>query len=115
MYEYIIPKEFNQSDRIGNFTIAQAFILGAGGLIALLLLSTLNIIIAAILCIPVLIGTGYAMYKKINDIPIYEFALVYIIFRSMPKLLIYRPDNVKGDYDLEDELEIYEEEEVAKR
>jgi hypothetical protein len=109
MYEYIVPQEFNQSDRIGKFTIAQAFILGGGGVIAMFLLTVLSIIWAVIIAIPVAVLMVYLMFKKVNDIPIYEFAFVYIIYKSMPKLLIYRPDNLKDDYWLEDELEIYEE------
>lgn len=109
MYEYIIPKEFNQSDRIGNFTLPQAMILGAGGVMILFILAS-SLLLGAIVALPIGIFTAILMYKKVNEIPVYEFFLVYLIYRTMPKLLIYKPDNVKTDFWEEDELELYTEE-----
>lgn len=99
MYEYIIPQEFNQDDRIGNFTMPQAAILGFGGLIAIFLLAmNIPMYISIILFIPIVIILLYLMFKKINGIPMYEFVFVYAIYLSMPKVLIYRKYNVKDEY-----------------
>ena len=109
MYEYVIPKEFNQSDRIGNFTMPQALILGAGGVVILFILAS-SLLLGAILALPILVSTVFLMYKKVNEIPVYEFFLVYLIYRTMPKLLIYKPNNVKDDFWEEEEIEMYTEE-----
>lgn len=112
--EYIIPQEFNQSDRIGPFTIPQAFILGAGGLIIMILLSSgMPIWLGALISIPFGILTPYTMFKKINSIPVYEFILVYFTFKSMPKVLIYRMDNMKTDYydEVEENIIVFDDEE----
>jgi len=98
MYEYVIPQEFNQSDRIGNFTMPQAMILGAGVIIIMFLLSTVMFWISVPLSLVILFATFYFMYKKVNKIPVYEFVFVYAMYRSMPKLLIYRKENLKEEF-----------------
>lgn len=113
MYEYTIPQEFNQSDRIGPFNIAQAFILGAGGIIIMLLLSSsMPIWLSILIAIPIFILTVYTMFKKFNGIPIYEFALVYVTYIAMPKLLIYRMDNTREEYFEEVDFIMFEENEM---
>lgn len=98
MYEYVIPQEFNQSDRLGPFTMPQAAILGAGGILIMFMLSTLSLWISLPLSIVIAVITAYFMYKKVNRIPMYEFIFVYGTYRSMPKLLIYRKENIKDEY-----------------
>ena len=56
------------------------------------------------------------MLKKINGIPLYEFVLIFVVYRSSPKLIIYKMDNLKENmrFDEEDEKmanEIFFEEE----
>jgi hypothetical protein len=109
MREYIIPQEFNQSDRIGKFTMPQVMILGFSGIIIMAMLSILSWKIAVPISIPLAILTIYVMVKKVNGIPIYEFSLVYLTYRAMPKLYIYRGDNLNDDY-VSEELDLFEEE-----
>lgn len=100
MNEYIIPQEMNQSDRIGNFTLAQAGVMGGGLLLMLFMFAFLpSMIVALILDIPIGILTVYLMYKKKYNIPVYEFFFVYITYKSMPKLYVFRTNNLKDEYD----------------
>lgn len=99
MNDYIIPKEFNQGDRIGNFTIPQAVILGVCVLICMLLLISGIQIFVALSIAPVIFIIGAVfMYYKINAIPLYEFVLIYLVYKVTPKLLIYRADNVRDEF-----------------
>lgn len=110
MYEYTVPQEFNQNDRIGNFTIPQAFIMGGGVLLIMLLMSSgINILLALVLDVPIAVLTIYLMYKKKYDIPIYEFAMIYIMYKATPKLLIYRKENVREEF-VQDEIMFIEKE-----
>lgn len=118
MNEYIIPQEMNQSDRIGNFTLPQAGVMGAGILLILFMLAMLpSILLAIILDIPIAFLTVYLMYKKKYNIPVYEFFFVFITYKSMPKLYVYRANNLKDEYDDEEQfnfiIEEDENEEVA--
>lgn len=100
--EYTVPQEFNQEDRIGSFTMVQAGILGAGVITSMLMLTSgLPIIIALILDVGVGFLTVYLMYKKKYNIPIYEFALVYLLYKATPTLLVFRKENVAEEH-LED-------------
>lgn len=108
MREYIIPQEFNQSDRIGKFTIPQALILGGGIVIILLMMATMNFFVALVLSAPIGALMAYLMFKKVNEIPVYEFALVYIVYRSMPKQYIYRADNIKDEFVDDLDVDIFE-------
>lgn len=107
MYEYVIPQEFNQSDRIGNYTIPQAMILGFGVLLIALILASgfISFWIGIPLSFVILGVTFYVMKKTINGIPLYEFFLIYAIYRSSPKLIIYKLDNTKEGVSLEEEEE----------
>lgn len=112
MYEYTVPQEFNQDDRIGNFTMPQAMILGGGVTIFMLLLASgMNIILVLCFLPPIAAVVITLMYKKKYNIPIYEFALVYLTYIATPKLLIYRKENMRDEFAeqevlfIEDELE----------
>ncbi|QST03015.1 hypothetical protein IMZ31_20935 (plasmid) [Pontibacillus sp. ALD_SL1] len=112
MYEYTVPQEMNQQDRIGNFTMSQAAILGAGTLIGMLLLASgMNIILALVLDVFIAAGCAYLMYKKKYNIPIYEFGLVYLMFIATPRLLVYRKENMLDDETGDIQILIDEEEE----
>ena len=103
--EYIIPKEVNQADTIGGFTLPQIAIAALGVLISLLLLSSsLSLVISFSISIPLLIFTALLVFKKVHDIPVYEFFMIYIMYRTLPKRLIYRADNFNDDF-YEDEEE----------
>lgn len=111
MYEYTIPQEFNQSDKIGNLSMPQVFILGFGVLVMMFLAASgLNLFIAILLDIPIGIGTLYLMYKKINKIPLYEFILVFAVYKTSPKLLLYRANNLKDEFDEEALVVLFEDE-----
>lgn len=105
MYEYIIPQEFNQSDRLGPFTLPQAGIFGAGVILILFLLSITKLYISIPLSIVIGIGTFYLMTVKKNKIPMYEFIFVWATYINIPKLLIYKKDNIK--YEFIDEMDSF--------
>ena len=119
MSEYIIPQEMNQSDRIGNFTIAQAGVMGSGIMLILFMLAILPTLVALVVDIPLAMLTIFLMYKKKYNIPIYEFFFVYITYRSMPKLYVYRTNNIKDEYEEDNNLDFlideHEEEEEVKK
>lgn len=111
MNEHIIPKEFSQDDRIGNFTIPQALILGVCVLLSMFLLVIgINIFVAMVLAALIFSIGAVFMYKKINNIPLYEFLLIYVIYSATPKLLIFRADSHRDELALELELLIDEDE-----
>lgn len=116
MNEYIIPQEMNQSDRIGKFTLPQAAVMGGGIMLILFMLTFLpNIILGIILAIPIAILTVYLMYKKKYNIPVYEFFLVYITYKAMPQLYVYRTNNLRDEYDDKQQISfIFDEEEGNK-
>lgn len=122
MNEYVIPQEFNQSDRIGKYTMPQAMILGFGLVVAMLLLASgfLPYFISIPIALVVLVLTFIFMNKKINSIPLYEFILVWSVFLTSPKLIIYKLDNNKDSFrgDEEDEefaKSIFVEDEESER
>ena len=109
MYDYTVPQEFNQGDRIGNFTMPQLAIVGCSVLIFMLMMASgVHIILMLILLIPQATLTLFLMYKKYYDIPVYEFALIYLVYKATPKLLIYRKENVRDEY-IEEEMLFFEE------
>jgi len=102
--EFIIPQEMNQSDRIGSLTIPQAGVMGGGIMLILFMIAVIpHLVIALILDVPLAILTVYLMYKKKYNIPVYEFFFVYISYMSMPKLYLYRTDNLTSEYEEEQE------------
>lgn len=111
MYEYTVPQEFDQDDRIGSFTMPQAMILGIGVLI-LLMMFAFDVNIFLILSILPFLAAGIAflMYKRVYNIPIYEFGFVYFTFKATPKLFIYRKENLRDEFlDMETQLLFIEE------
>lgn len=106
MYEYTVPQEFNQEDRIGNFTMPQAAILGGGVMIFMLLLGMgINIIFLLCMAPFLIIGMLFLMYKRFYNIPIYEFALVYLTYRATPKLFVFRKENLRDEF-LDQEVQL---------
>lgn len=113
MSEYIIPQEMNQSDRIGNFTLAQASVMGGGILLILFMIAVMpNVWLAIALDIPIGFLTIFLMYKRKYNIPVYEFFFVFVTYKSMPKLYVYRTNNVKDEYE-EESLDFLVEEQEA--
>ena len=105
MYEYIIPQEFNQSDKLGPFTMPQAAILGAGVILMMFMMSAFNLLVSIPSSIVIGIITFYFMVAKKNKIPMYEFIFVWATYRNIPKLLIYKKDNIRDQYI--DEIELF--------
>jgi len=112
MYEYVIPQEFNQSDRIGNFTIPQAMVLGGGVVLIMFFLATMSLWVSLPISLIIAGLTIYTMFKKVNNIPIYEFVLVYAVYRTMPKVLVYRKENIRDEFIDEIELFLEDDEEI---
>lgn len=110
MYEYTVPQEFNQDDRIGNFTMPQAMILGASVLLLLMMFAMGVHIYLILALLPLLAAfTIFLMYKKVYNIPIYEFGLVYFTYKATPKLFIYRKENLRDEFlDMETRLLLIE-------
>ncbi|PDZ94127.1 hypothetical protein CON36_35435 [Bacillus cereus] len=93
---HVIPQQFNQSDKIGRFTISQIVILGAVAIIYILIVMSSNFWISIIALFPLSILAFVLMYFRVNKIPIYEFLFIYLIYMGSPKLLVYRSDNLKS-------------------
>ncbi|MCU7666969.1 hypothetical protein [Bacillus thuringiensis] len=93
---HVIPQQFNQSDKIGRFTISQIIILGAVAIIYILIVMSSNFWISIIALFPLSILAFVLMYFRVNKIPIYEFLFIYLIYMGSPKLLVYRSDNLKS-------------------
>ena len=112
MYEYTVPQEFNQDDRIGNFTMPQVFILGAAVLLILFLFAVGVNVFIILTVLPFVAGLAiFLMYKRVYNIPIYEFGLVYFTYKATPKLFIYRKENLRDEFlDMETKLLLIEEE-----
>ncbi|MFP3725721.1 hypothetical protein U8V72_11015 [Priestia filamentosa] len=96
MARHIIPQQFNQSDKIGKFTMPQITILGAITVIYVLIMISSNLIVSVIAFFPLAIVALVLMYFKVNKIPIYEFLFIYLIYIGSPKLLVYRSDNLRS-------------------
>lgn len=92
--------------------MAQAAILGAGVLLLLLMFAMGVHIYLILLAFPFLAGiVVFLMYKKVYNIPIYEFGLVYFTYKATPKLFIYRKENLRDEYlDMETDLTFIDEE-----
>lgn len=113
MYEYTVPQEFNQDDRIGSFTMPQAMILG-GGVLLVLLMFAMNVNVFIILAILPFLASciAFLMYKRVYNIPVYEFGLVYFTYKATPKLFIFRKENLRDEFlDMETKLLFIEDEE----
>jgi hypothetical protein len=99
MYEFIVPQEINISDKIGGFTIPQLAFVSFGLLISMMLLiSEIPIYVSLIIAIPLMVlSLVLAFYKKYS-LPLYQFLMIYAMYRTMPKNLIYRMDNIREEY-----------------
>lgn len=113
MNEYIIPKEYSQDDRIGSYTIPQAIVLGAGTILGMFFFVVLPTLLGVPLFILIEILAVFLVFYKINDIPMYEFIPVYLIYASTPKLLMFRADNIKDEYIDEVEWFMFDEEQES--
>jgi hypothetical protein len=85
--------------------MAQAMILGGGVLIFMMMMASgLNVFIY-LGALPFIAGiTAFLMFKRVYDIPIYEFGLVYFTYKASPKLLVYRKENLRDEYIEQDVL-----------
>lgn len=97
--EFIVPQEINIQDRIGGFTIPQLAFVSLGLLISMMLLiSELPIYVSLLIAIPLMVlALGLAFYKK-HSMPLYQYLMVYAMYRTMPKYLIYRMENIREEY-----------------
>lgn len=96
MSYHVIPQQFNQSDKIGRFTMPQISILGAIAVIYVLIVISSNFWVSLISFFPLALVAFVLMYFKVNKIPIYEFLFIYLIYMGSPKLLVYRSDNLRS-------------------
>lgn len=106
MNSYKVPKELNQVDRFGKFTLPQLVIIGiAVALFMLILTSGISMPIVVALTVPIAGVALIAVYKKVYDIPIYMYAVIYLRFKSTPKQYVYRSSNLRENYiQVEDDL-----------
>lgn len=112
MRDFKIPKNLNQKDTIGNFTFPQLAIMGGGLLLILALFgSGMNIFIALILSLPIAFLTYVLMYVKRMDLPIYEYAMIYMSYMASPKKMIYRKENKRELLSIQEQIFFIEEEE----
>lgn len=97
--EFIVPQEINIQDKIGGFTIPQIAFVAFGLLLdMMLLISDIPIYLSLVIAIPIMaIALVLAFYKKYS-LPLYQFLMIYAMYRTMPKNLIYRMVNIREEY-----------------
>ena len=109
MYDFIVPQELNISDRIGKFTFPQLGFLAGGMLVVMLLLITdsIPIWVSLMLGIPIMSICLILGFFKKYDIPMYEYLIIWVTYKSLPKEMIYSATEVQDEvYEFEEEEEI---------
>lgn len=97
--EFIVPQDINIQDRIGGFTVPQLAFVGFGLLITMLcFISDLPLYVSLVIVIPVMITALLMAFYRKYHMPLYQYLMVYAAFRTTPKNLIYRMDNVRVEY-----------------
>lgn len=113
MNDFIVPQELNIQDRIGKFTFSQLGFLAFGGLVLAVLLinKSMPMLVALLIGVPIFLLCVYLAFFKKFDMPIYEYLIVLIIYKSLPQERIFSVSEFKNEYEyLDDEEDIKEDE-----
>lgn len=111
MFDFIVPQELNIADRIGKFTFPQLGFLAGGMLIVMVMFITDSIPmwVTLLVGVPIMITCLVMAFFKKYDMPMYEYLMVLVIYKSLPKEMIYSAIGTHDEvYDFEEE-EIEEE------
>lgn len=111
MFDFIVPQELNIADRIGKFTFPQLGFLAGGMLIVMVMFITDSIPmwVTLLVGVPIMITCLVMAFFKKYDMPMYEYLIVLVIYKSLPKEMIYSATEMHDEvYDFEEE-EIEEE------
>ncbi|MGF7535637.1 PrgI family protein [Bacillus mexicanus] len=106
MYDYIVPQELNIADRIGKFTFTQLGFLAAGILVVMIMFITDSIPmwVSLLIGVPFFVLCLTLAFVKRYDMPLYEFLIILIIYKSLPKEMIYSATESENEtYDFEEE------------
>lgn len=106
MFDYIVPQELNIADRIGKFTFPQLGFLAFGGLVLSILAVNKNLPlwVSLIIGIPVFAVCITLGFFKKYEMPMYEYLIVLVIYKSLPKEMIYSATESENEtYDFEEE------------
>lgn len=108
MYNFVIPQELSIKDRIGNYTLPQLGFL-AGGLLVVMLLFTMSSIpiwMSILIGMPVLVFCISMAFVRVYHMPCYEFVIVWLMYRSLPKEMIYSAAEYENEeFDFEEEFD----------
>lgn len=110
----IIPQNLNQSDRIGKFTFQELGVVAVGVILFFINILFFNLFFALFSAIPIGIGVFLFLKMKVNDLPLYQYLMIYLIYKTQPKKLIYRTDNRKVIENEELIIEFIEHENIFK-
>ncbi|MGN5650533.1 MULTISPECIES: PrgI family mobile element protein [Bacillus] len=114
MNEFTIPQELNIADRIGSFTFPQLGFLAFGLLSVMIMFITDSIPMSVSMCIgiPIFLTCIILGFFKKYDMPMYEFLMVLIIYKSLPKEMIYSATDSKLEEIEEDSIQEQIEEDI---
>lgn len=111
MYDFIIPQELNIADRIGKFTFAQWGFLAGGMLVVMTMLISKNIPmwVSILVGVPVVVLCLFLAFVKKYDMPMYEYLIVLMIYKTLPQEMIYSATESAIEFDEFDNDEEVEE------
>jgi hypothetical protein len=112
MYDFIVPQELNIADRIGKFTFPQLGFLAGGMLIVMILFITSSIPmwVSILIGIPIMLGCLILAFFKKYEMPMYEYLLVLVLYKTLPKEMIYSATETQDEiYEFEEDEEEIEE------
>lgn len=94
MRKHLIPQELNIADRIGPFTVQQWAFIGGGILLSMIIFVSdiMNVILTLLVSFVILLVSLLLALYRIDGVPVYEFAFIYLAFKVRPKEYIYNSD-----------------------
>ncbi|MDU9693758.1 PrgI family protein [Priestia sp. SB1] len=111
MYDFIIPQELNIADRIGKFTFAQWGFLAGGMLVIMTMLISKNIPmwVSILVGVPVVVLCLFLAFFRKYDMPMYEYLIVLMVYKTLPQEMIYSATESEIELDeFDDNAEVEE-------
>jgi len=107
MYDFIIPQELNIADRIGKFTFAQWGFLAGGMLVIMTMLISKNIPmwVSILVGVPVVVLCLFMAFFRKYEMPMYEYLIVLMIYKTLPQEMIYSATESTNEFDDDEETE----------
>lgn len=112
MFDFIVPQELNIADRLGKFTFPQIGFLAGGMLIVMILFisESIPMWVSVVIGLPVMITCIILGFFRKYDMPIYQYLIVMVIYKTLPKVMIYSATETHNEsYEFEEDIEDAEE------